>query len=300
MTGVVWAAIGVMSLLVSGCSQGYSGGGSIKALGGGGSIEPTVAIKLDAVAGETAGDAAADVAVAGYGTVSGRVILEGAAPVLGPLLPGGELRDPSVCIRDQIQDFRVMTGPDGGLANAFVFLPRKPAGAREVAPAPTEPIKFDQKTCTFIPHALLVRAKQEVLILNSDAIAHNTHTSNGSFNSNVAPGNQTGVPLVYTRGEREPVRVTCDFHTWMLAWHLPLDHPYAALTGPDGAFTIADVPAGKHKFVVWHEGKKLGDYTVEVQPDQTTPLDITIPSASLAQAADPNATKAVVLSFGAP
>lgn len=290
------ASLCLLMLAASGCAPGYSGDGSVEALGGGGSQTPTVRIKLDAVA-EAAGDATEDEAVAGYGSVTGRVVLDGPPPTLPPLLPGGELRDPSACVRAEIPDYRVVAGSDGGLANVFVYLPRKPKGARD-GETTVEPLKFDQKFCTFIPHAMVLRAKEPLLILNSDPVAHNTHTANGTFNSNVAGGNSTGVPLVYTRGEREPVRVTCDFHAWMLAWHLPLDHPYGAVTGADGAFTIADVPAGKHKFAVWHEGKKVGDYTVEVQPDQTATLEITVPSASLAQIADPDATKSVMLSFG--
>lgn len=292
----VCASIGLLGLTASGCAPGYSGEGSVQALGGGGSQTPTVRIKLDAVADVTV-DTAGDQAVAGYGTVTGRVLLDGPVPTLPPLLPGGELRDPSACIRAEISDYRVVVGPEGGLANVFVYLPRTPKGARD-GDTTIEPLKFDQKFCTFIPHAMVLRAKEPLLILNSDPVAHNTNTSNGAFNSNVAGGNTTGVPLIYRRGEREPVRVKCDFHAWMLAWHLPLDHPYGTVTGADGTFTIADVPAGQHKFAVWHEGKKVGDYNVDVQPDQTSTLDITVPSASLAQRADPQATKSVVLSFG--
>jgi plastocyanin len=229
-----------------------------------------------------------NVQVAGYGSVSGRIVVEGTVGDLGPFLPGGELKDPTVCVREQIPDQRVIIGPDGGLANVFIFLPRKPAGTKEdVAAPPAQPVIFDQKTCTFLPHALLMRAGQELRVLNDDSIVHNTHTnpkSNSAFNSTVKPGEREGIPVKYQRAEREPVRVVCDFHPWMLAWHLPLDHPYGALTGEDGAFTIADVPAGKHKFAVWHEGRKLGDYTVEVVPDQTAPLEITITAADLARA----------------
>lgn len=275
-------------MILPGCSQG---------LGGGGSIEPTVDIKLDTVA--EADDTQAAVAVAGYGSVSGRVIVEGAVGDLGPYLPAGELKDPTVCVREQIPDERVIVGSDGGLANVFVFLPRKPAGTKEGAAAPpAEPVIFDQKTCTFLPHALLLRAGQELRVLNADAIVHNTHTnpkSNSAFNSTVKPGEREGIPVVYQRAEREPVRVVCDFHPWMLAWHLPLDHPYGALTGEDGGFTIADVPAGKHKFAVWHEGHKLGDYTVEVVPDQETPLEIKITAAQLARAEGSAQQRTVVL-----
>lgn len=299
---VLWAGLPLTGLLVAGCAPGYSGGGSIQALGGGGSIEPTVAVKPDAAAVEAAGAAGGEVTVAGYGTVSGRVVLDGAAPALPPLLPGGELRDPNACIRANIPDYRVVVGPNNGLANVFVFLPRKPAGTKpEAAEPPAEAIKFDQKFCAFIPHAMVLRAGQTIKVLNSDPVTHNTNTkpkSNSSFNSAVKENEQVGLPLVYARGEREPVRVVCDFHAWMLAWHLPLDHPYGAVTGEDGTFTIADVPAGKHKFAVYHEGRKVGDYTVEVQPDQTTPLDVTIAASSLAAAASPPAPKSVILSFG--
>jgi plastocyanin len=298
----LWAGIGLLGFVASGCAPGYSGDDSIQGLGGGGSAEPKVAVKLDAVA-EAAGDAGAAAAtVAGYGTVTGHVTLDGPPPTLSPLLPGGELRDPNACVRANIPDYRIVTGPNNALANVFVFLPRKPAGTKEeAAKPPEETIAFDQKYCTFKPHALVVRAGQTVRVLNSDPVTHNTNTkpkSNSSFNNTVKPGEDKGLPLVYARGEREPVRVVCDFHAWMLAWHLPLDHPYGAVTGEDGTFTIPDVPAGKHKFAVWHEGKKIGDYSVEVKPDETATLDITIPAASLAAIANPDATKGIVLSFG--
>ena len=302
--GALTACALAVLLFAEGCAPGYSGGNSIEALGGGGSTEPTVSIKPDASAESDGGDSGGPVAVAGYGSVSGRVVLEGGQPVLTPLLPGGQLRDPSACIRENIPDYRVVVGPNNGLANVFVFLPRKPKGTPEEAETPPETsIEFDQKFCTFKPHALLMRAGQTVRVLNSDPVAHNTHTlpkSNGSFNNAVKENDDVGLPLVYQRGEREPVRVVCDFHAWMLAWHLPLDHPYGAVTGDAGSVTLSDVPAGKHKFAVWHEGRKIGDYSVEVQPDQTTPLDVTIESSSLAQLRPAQPPKSVVLSFGSP
>jgi len=223
------AALGLACLMAGGCAPGYSGQGSIQALGGGASIEPTVAVKLDAAATEAAGPAAGgEVAVAGYGTVSGRVVLDGSPPPLNPLLPGGDLRDPSACVREQIPDYRVVVGPNNGLANVFVFLPRKPAGTKtEASEPPAEEIKFDQKFCTFKPHALVIRTGQTVKVLNSDPVTHNTNTkpkSNSSFNSPVKPNDQEGLPFKYTKPEREPVRVVCDFHAWMLGMDSHVDH----------------------------------------------------------------------------
>jgi hypothetical protein len=41
-----------------------------------------------------------------------------------------------------------------------------------------------------------------------------------------------------------------------------LPHPFHAITGEDGAFTIEGVPPGKYELAFWHE--KLGEQTVEV------------------------------------
>jgi len=98
-------------------------------------------------------------------------------------------------------------------------------------------------------------------VLSDDAIAHNTHTNPAKNNgvSSVVPQNdRVGVlELKYTRAE-DPFSVTCDFHAWMKAYHLPLDHPYGAVTDADGNFEIKNVPAGKHDFVVWHESATGG------------------------------------------
>jgi hypothetical protein len=82
----------------------------------------------------------------------------------------------------------------------------------------------------------------------------------------------------------------------MLAWHLPLDHPYGAVTDEKGEFTIADLPAGEHRFLVYHEGKKLMEYPVTIQVDQTTPVEIKVTSTTFAQASPTGPVKTVVLS----
>ncbi|MFV0444558.1 MAG: carboxypeptidase regulatory-like domain-containing protein, partial [Planctomycetaceae bacterium] len=61
---------------------------------------------------------------------------------------------------------------------------------------------------------------------------------------------------------------------WMLAWQLPLDHPYGAVTNENGEFEIRDLPAGKHKFTIWHEGNVLTEKEVTVEADQTAAFDL--------------------------
>ena len=61
------------------------------------------------------------------------------------------------------------------------------------------------------------------------------------------------------------VEISCDAHEWMSAYIYVTDHPYAAITGADGSFSMTDVPAGTWSAKVWHEnlGEKEAEVTVE-------------------------------------
>jgi hypothetical protein len=266
--------------------------------GGGVATEPTVAIKRDKSGAAPAADGGAQAngapaatgtpAAAGGGGVGswkGKVVFEGTPPALKPLHEkGAPVRDPEVCAAETLPDERILVN-DGGVANVFIFLPKVPAGA-SASPPPSEEVIFDQKNCKFIPHAVLLRAGQKLMIKTSDTVAHNTHTfpkRNTAFSQTIPA---SGVPITYSKPEAEPIEVKCDFHTWMIAYHFPIDHQFAALSGADGTFEIKDLPAGEHKFRVWHEGcdgKYLSrSLSVTIKPGEETTLDIPYPSSKLA------------------
>ncbi len=292
---LVAGGLTMLALTLSGCERG---------LGGGGLETPTVAVLIDDQAVlDAGGDTVTEVVqVAGYGTLKGSVVLRGNPPTLSPTILQSQIKadDAAVCVFEEIpHQENLQVGANGALANVFVYLPRAPKGARPSAAAP-EPVKFDQKICIFKPHCLTVQTDQTILILNSDPILHNTHTfpqKNSPFNSGVKPGESQGVPLVYQRAENTPVKVVCDIHPWMGAFHLPLDHAYSAVTGAEGTFTISDLPAGTHDFTVWHElaGEISSRYQVTIAPDSTTEVEIEIDAASLAAFEGPR-PKNVVLS----
>jgi hypothetical protein len=283
---LVAAGLTALALSLSGCEQG---------IGGGAAYPVHVSILPDADAQQQAG-AAADVEVAGYGTLKGRILLEGSVNIPGPINP---TKDAFCIARAPITNDRIQTGADGGLANVFIYLANAPGGTRQ--PESTEPVKFDQVDCRFVPHCLTVQTDQTILILNSDDTLHNTHTypqRQPSFNLSVAPKEKNGVPLVYSRSERIPVSVMCDIHPWMLAYHLPLDHPYNVVTDGDGNFQITDLPAGRHEFTIWHgvPGVINNRYAVEISVDGTTEVEIKVPAQQLAQFNGPQ-PRQVILSM---
>lgn len=220
----------------------------------------------------------------GTGTLRGRVELtENMAPL--PLLfgKGAEVKDAAVCAAVDVPNETIVT-KDGALANVFIYL-RKPPKVSGGA-AGEASIMFDQKNCVFKPHAMIMRVGQTVKVLNSDGVAHNTHTNaqkNPQFNQIVSPNEAVGIPLIYKKSEQDPISVVCDIHPWMRGYHLPVDHPFAALSAEDGTFEIKDLPAGKHEFKVWHEAGGLIEkaLVVTIKPGDNDPLTIKVSPAQL-------------------
>lgn len=264
-TVLILMPLGVLALLLVGCADELE-------VGGGAVLRPevtTLPADMSAEADTTGssgssstGASSAETSAAdagGVGSFKGKVVLTGSAPSLPlPLLhsKGAAVKDAAACSAEDVPDEKLVVGAENGVANVFVYLARAPKGV-DIPDAPSEPILFDQKSCRFIPHCLVVPTGQPVAILNADSVPHNAHTyptKNSSINQVVSANEREGkLQVVYKRAESLPLAVKCDYHTWMVAYHLPLDHPFAAVTDENGEFEIPNLPAGDYEFVVWHE-----------------------------------------------
>ena len=197
----------------------------------------------------------------GWGNVAGQFLYDGAAPEPGPLFEEGKvIKDVEVCRADGVEQKKndlLVDAKTKGIRNIFVYMARSPKSIHPGFEKPQQAVvKFDQKNCRFSPHAMVLRTDQKVLVLSNDNCAHNTHTYpvvNDAVNFLMAANDREGIPLSFKKSERLPISVKCDIHPWMVSKWLILDHPYAVLTGPDGKFSIRNLPAGEHKFKVWHE-----------------------------------------------
>ena len=60
------------------------------------------------------------------------------------------------------------------------------------------------------------------------------------------------------------VPMKCDVHAWMNAWIGVVNHPYFAVTGADGTFSLPGLPPGTYAVEAWHEaaGTQSGTVTV--------------------------------------
>lgn len=223
-----------------------------------------------------------------WGTISGQFVATGDIPAPELLhAKGAQVKDAAVCAaEDTYKDDLVIDADSKGLANVFIYLPKAPKSIHPdlKKPAPATVI-FDQKGCMFSPHAMVVLGGQDVEVISSDPIAHNTHTyplKNQAINVLVAANTPVGKGLVvnYKISESLPLKVACDFHPWMQAYWMVVDHPYAAVTDKEGKFSIPNLPVGDHEFRVWHERKGYLDrkYKVKVKKgdNELKPVDVKI------------------------
>ena len=152
----------------------------------------------------------------------------------------------------------VLTGTHAGLTNAFVYIE---AGLenKKFEPVKEPAVVLDQHGCMFLPRVIGIRAGQTLDLKNGDSVAHNIHpmpTNNREWNQEQAP-HAPDVPHRFARPEIM-IPVKCNIHAWIGV----VDHPYFAVTGPDGAFEWKNVPPGDYTVSVWHE--KLGGQKQQV------------------------------------
>ena len=261
----------------------------------------TTLLTLSAAAAVLAPQVPSAHAAGKYGDVTGKVVLKGEAPDLAPRIAAGATKtkdgqpvtDAAVCAASDVIDRSLVVGEGGGVANVFVYLLRAPRDIKpDLKDAPDDAVVFDQKGCEFLPHALIARTGQPILLKSQDAVAHNVRFNsfgNPGINKTVPAGDDQGLEVTLKKGQPVPVPAKCDFHAWMTGYWLIVDHPYAAVTDGDGNFTIEGLPAGRHTFTVWHEtaGFLERRLTVTVKDGETTE----VPAIEVTAAADGKLSK---------
>ncbi|NOX56996.1 MAG: hypothetical protein GXP27_21660 [Planctomycetes bacterium] len=219
----------------------------------------------------------------GWGSVTGQFVLEGPLPAPKVLIHQGDkkVKDAEVCAAHDVPAEDLIVDPTTkGIKNIFVYLRRAPRAVHpDLKQSRVKELVQDQIGCRYVPHAMIVRTDQTVVVKSDDPIAHNTHTYpifNQPLNVVLKPRDRAGIKVTFRAPEMLPIPIKCDLHPWMLAYWLVVNHPYAALTDEQGRFTIEKLPAGRHTLTVWHErvGYVNRRLKVTVKDGETTDLGV--------------------------
>lgn len=193
------------------------------------------------------------------GDVTGKVAFDGAAPKMARL----NMNADPVCMKahkDPVFSEEVVVNKNGTLKNVLVYV--KDGLGNKKFDAPATKVEFDQEGCKYSPHVLGIQTGQELIVKNSDPTLHNVHSlSKDNPQFNVAQPKK-GMTLSRKFDKPETFKVKCEVHTWMNAWMAVFSHPYFAVTGDDGSFSLKKLPPGEYTLEAWHE--KYGTQTMKV------------------------------------
>ena len=199
-------------------------------------------------------------AVSGSASITGRVKLSGTAPAQEKIKMDA---DPQCALqhKEPVYKEEVVANANGTLRHAFVYVKAGLEG--KTFAAPSAPAKFDQHGCRYEPHVLGMQVNQPLEIMNSDATLHNINckpTQSKPFNL-AQPVKGMKTTKTFTAPEIM-VKCVCNVHPWMAAYIGVVPHPYYSVSGEDGSFSLAGLPAGSYTIEAWHE--KLGTQTQTV------------------------------------
>ncbi len=191
------------------------------------------------------------VPVAGFGTIKGKLVWGGAeVPKAAEIQKN---KDIAYCKDfDLVKNGMPVDPSTKGVGSAFAYV-LKPKGknpAAEKALLEKSPeVVIDNKNCEFVPYSTAAFKDQTVVFASDDPVVHNSHVTGFSQGKNVvlAPkGKDKGKLQVESR----PINLSCDIHPWMEGKIMVFDHPFFAVTAPDGSFEITGVPEGEQMLVV--------------------------------------------------
>lgn len=207
------------------------------------------------------------------GRVSGVVRLRGEPPRFPPVASAeGSILEP-------VPDESLVVDRAGGVANVFVWLVNPPTTG--AASSPQDPARLLQLSYRFMPRAQVLRVGQPLRVINGDAVPLSLFvagTRNPAVNFGIAAQDVDGALLesgmISMRAEPAPVPIRSNYHRFMRAYMLVVDHPHAAVTDAVGSFEIAGLPPGEYEFALWHERAGYLEQRLKVRVDEVRPARV--------------------------
>ncbi len=220
--------------------------------------------------------AAAAVDEATAATITGKVAFSGAKPAMRNI----DMSANPACARAHStpqKSEEVIVNDNGTVRYAFVWI--KSGLPDRQWPTPATAVELAQDGCMYKPHVIGVMTGQNIEIKNDDPTNHNIHPMpkiNQEWNESQPPKGESKTKS-FPR-EEVMIPVKCNVHPWMRAYIGVVSHPFFAVTGEDGSYTIKGLPPGTYTLEVWHEKYGVKDVQVTVAPKESKTEDFSLGS----------------------
>jgi len=206
-------------------------------------------------------------------TITGKVTLASAVPAMPTIQMAADPYCQSQHASAPVKDEEVVVGPQGELANVFIYIKNVPG----TYPTPSTPVVLDQHGCQYHPHAIMLQVGQPLQIKNSDATLHNIHALpviNSPFNEGQPVHGMVSTKKL-DKAESTPFRIKCDVHGWMKAFMAVMPNPFYSVSADNGSFTISGLPPGSYTIVAWHEKYGQQEQPITVAPKESKTVAFT-------------------------
>ncbi len=204
-------------------------------------------------------------------TITGKVVFTGDKPTLRSI----DMSANPACARVHTtpqKSEEAIVNDNGTLRYTFVWISKGLPDKQW--PTPATAVSLDQQGCMYKPHVLGVMTGQGIEIKNDDPTNHNIHPLpkvNQEWNESQPPKGESKTKS-FAR-EEVMIPVKCNVHPWMRAYIGVVSHPFFAVTGEDGTFTIKGLPPGTYTLQSWHEKYGTQDQQITVAPKESKTVD---------------------------
>jgi hypothetical protein len=206
------------------------------------------------------------------GVVTGRIRVDGPVPAAEIVRLSADPKCATLSGGQERRAESILVSDDNGLQNVFVYV--KDGLPSSMHRIPADPVVLDQQQCRYVPRVFGIQVGQQLIIKNSDPLLHNVRAE-AAINEPFDVGTPVqGVEVKRTFVTREVmVPFKCQVHAWMNAYVGVVEHPYFAVSGSDGRFSLPPMPAGTYTIEVWHE--RFGAQTQQVTVPAKSTQDVT-------------------------
>jgi hypothetical protein len=197
------------------------------------------------------------------------------ASPLAPALPASAGRDSIVC-GDSIADGSVQQ-KGSGLGNVVVWLD----GVRSGKPLPLEKrLELESDRCILTPRVQAAVSGSAVNVIGHDDFRQHLlflAAGDSAPRARILLGKDEQVIPTELPARAPGLVIVRDVdHPWPRAFLAVFDHPYFAVTKPDGTFAIDSVPPGRYTLVAWHERTGRTEQAISVGATGETKVAVSL------------------------